>query len=143
MSALIFLDANIFMYAAGAEHPYKSPCLRILSDVETGTITAVINTEILQEILYRYSHIHLPEKGIELCQAIIKYPIEVLPVTSSDIKQAIELYSSLHSSGLKPRDAVHAATMQNNHITHLASADKEFDQIPSIDRVDPITYSTN
>jgi hypothetical protein len=30
----VFLDANIFMYAAGAVHPYKEPCVGILSSLE-------------------------------------------------------------------------------------------------------------
>ena len=59
-----FLDANIFMYAAGAEHPYKAPCVEILARLEVGELQAVINTEILQEMLYRYSRLKLPRKGV-------------------------------------------------------------------------------
>lgn len=36
MSDITFLDSNVFMYAAGAPHLYKAPCVRILSNVETG-----------------------------------------------------------------------------------------------------------
>ena len=34
IAPLIFLDVNVFMYAAGAPHPYKVPCVKILSDAE-------------------------------------------------------------------------------------------------------------
>ena len=142
MNKPIFLDANIFMYAVGSEHVYKAPCLRILSDVEEGKLTAVINTEIIQEMLYRYSHINLPDKGIQICQTILEYPINILPVTVTDAKQAIKLFSTYHSSGIKSRDVIHVATMQNNRITHLISADKEFDRLPSVTRIDPLAYST-
>lgn len=141
MNTPIFLDANVFMYAIGAEHVYKAPCLRILSDVETGKLTAVINTEIMQEMLYRYSYIGRPDTGIQICQTILEYPIDILPVTVSDTKQAIKLFKSYHPSGIKPRDVIHIATMQNNRITHLISADKEFDRLPSIIRIDPLAYS--
>jgi predicted nucleic acid-binding protein len=55
MTEITFLDVNVFMYSAGAPHPYKDPCVRILSDVETGVLAAAVNTEIFQELLYRYS----------------------------------------------------------------------------------------
>lgn len=51
---LTFVDVNIFMYAAGTPHPYKTPCIHILSDIERGILAAVVNTEIFQELLYRY-----------------------------------------------------------------------------------------
>lgn len=140
MNTPVFLDANVFMYAIGAEHAYKKPCLRILSDVETGRLTAVINTEIIQEMLYRYSYIGRPDTGIQICQTILKYPIDILPVTVSDAKQAVKLFKTYHDSGIKPRDVIHIATMQNNQITHLISADKEFDRLPSVTRVDPQAY---
>ncbi|MFQ5614177.1 MAG: hypothetical protein ACE5H9_18805 [Anaerolineae bacterium] len=53
MAELTFLDANIFMYAAGAPHNYKEPCVRILADVEMGALAAAVNTEVFQELLYR------------------------------------------------------------------------------------------
>ena len=140
IAALVFIDVNVFMYAAGAPHPYKAPCVRILSDIETGALTAAINTEILQELLYRYSHIKLADKGIQLCRDILRYPLTVLPVGENDIRLAIDLFQVHYATSLKPRDAIHAATMQNNGITRLISADADFDRLSSVIRVDPLTY---
>ena len=50
-----FLDVNIFMYVAGAPHPYKDPYVHILADVETGSLVAAINAEVIQELFYRHS----------------------------------------------------------------------------------------
>ncbi len=137
--SLIFIDVNVFMYAAGAPHPYKAPCVRILSDIETGALEAAINTEILQELLYRYSYIKLADKGIQLCRDILKYPLTILPVVENDIRLAIDLFQTHNATSLKPRDAIHAATMQNNGITRLISADADFDRL-SVIRVDPLVY---
>ena len=142
MTERTFLDVNVFMYAAGASHPYKSPCLRILADVETRLLSAVINTEILQELLYRYSHIGLANKGIQLCRDILSYPLTILPVTEPDTRLAIDLFEEHQARGLKPRDAIHAATMQNNGITRLLSTDKDFDAISLINRVAPSAYTS-
>ena len=128
------------MYAAGAPHRYKAPCVRILSDVEIGILVAAINTEILQELLYRYSHIKLADKGIQLCRDILKYPLTILPIAENDIRLAIDLFHLHQAAGLKPRDAVHAATMQNSGITQLISADADFDLLGSVIRIDPLAY---
>ena len=42
---LYFIDTNVVMYAAGKEHFYKLPCLKILNDIESGRIRAAVNTE--------------------------------------------------------------------------------------------------
>ena len=48
IASLIFIDVNVFMYAAGAPHSYKAPCVIILSDIEIGALAAAINTEAQQ-----------------------------------------------------------------------------------------------
>lgn len=136
----VFLDANIFMYAAGQPHPYKEACVRILSDVETGKITTVVNTEILQELLYRYTHIGLADKGVQLCRYILKLPLTVLPVTVAELHLAIELFEQHRQAGLTPRDAIHAATLHQNGLNQLLSADKDFDHLNFLQRIDPLDY---
>jgi predicted nucleic acid-binding protein len=142
MTETTFLDVNVFMYAAGSPHPYKDSCVRILSDLETGALMAVVNTEIFQELLYRYSHIKLADKGVQLCRDILKYPITILPVTEADIRLAVDLFDSQRVAGLKPRDAIHAATMQNNGISRLISADKDFEHLGFVNCIDPLAYTS-
>jgi predicted nucleic acid-binding protein len=140
MADNIFLDANVFMYAVGAPHAYKEPCVRILSDLESGVLTAAINTEIIQELLYRYSHIKLADKGLQICRDILRYRLTILPVTEADVRLAIDVFDVHRASGLKVRDAIHAATMRNHSITRLISADKEFDCLDFVTRLDPLAY---
>jgi predicted nucleic acid-binding protein len=51
---MILVDANVFMYAAGAEHPHKAPSRIFLEKVAGGEIEAALDAEVLQEILHRY-----------------------------------------------------------------------------------------
>lgn len=138
MTDAIFLDANIFMYAAGAAHRYKAPCLQILALVETEKLTAVTSSEVLQELLYRYSHLQLKEKGIHLCRRILDFPMQILPVTAADVRRATEILEA--SPSIKSRDAIHAATMFNNNIQEILTADKHFEQISFLNRLDPHAY---
>ncbi len=139
MTDVIFLDANVFMYAAGKAHPFKQPCQQILQAVEAEQLPAATNVEVLQELLYRYSHIQLLDKGIQLCRYILEYPLTILPVTPADMTFALGLLSQ--TQDLPPRDAIHAATMQTNTITQILSADKHFDRIAGIQRLDPLTFA--
>jgi len=136
----IFLDVNVFMYAAGAPHPYKDVCVKILSDVETGALTAIINAEILQEILYRYTYLKLADKAIQMCRDILALPLTVLPVSEADVRLAVDVFENHHAVGLKPRDAIHAACMKNSGLSRLISADGEFDRLRFVTRVDPLDY---
>ncbi len=92
-------------------------------------------------MLYRYSHIGLIEKGIELCNDIFEYPLTIFPVTEVDIHIAIELIEEHKGAHVKPRDAIHAATLKNNKIENLISADKDFDNFDFITRIDPKDYT--
>jgi predicted nucleic acid-binding protein len=139
MTAAIFLDANIFMYAAGKPHAFKQPCQEILQAVEANQLPAATNVEVMQELLYRYHHIKLLDRGIQLCRYILDYPLTILPVSPADIALALEVLSQ--TKALPPRDAIHAATMQNNNITQILSADKHFDHLEGIQRLDPLTFA--
>ena len=132
-----FLDTNIFTYAAGREHPLKASCVAILRRVAREELEALTNAEVLQEILYRYSAIGELQRGLHLAHlAVDQVGGDVLPVTLADMQHAFDLVGR-YGTGIRCRDAVHAATMLNNGLTHLISADGHFDVIQGITRVDP------
>ncbi len=133
---VLFLDTNIPMYAAGTASPYKEPCLGLLKAVTEGRLDAVTNVEVFQEILYRFHALKRLMEGIELSVLFRQCVPNALPVIWDDIDMAIKL---LHQyKGLSPRDALHAGVMLNHGITQICSADKDFDRIKEIDRIDPL-----
>lgn len=132
-----FLDTNIFMYAAGREHPLKAPCVAILRRVALEELEALTNAEVLQEILYRYSAIGERERGLHLARlAVDQVGGEVLPVTLADMQRAFDLVTR-YGAAITSRDAVHAATALNHGLKHIISVDSHFDVIEGITRVDP------
>jgi predicted nucleic acid-binding protein len=132
-----FLDTNIFMYAAGRQHSLKSPCVALLRRVAQEELEVVTNAEVLQEILYRYRALGETQRGLHLARlAVDQVGEDVLPVTLADMQLAFDLVAR-YGASIKSRDAVHAATMLNNGLTHLISADGHFDAIEGITRVEP------
>jgi len=52
--SIFFIDANVIMYTVGKEHKYKRPCSLLVERIAKENITVASDTEVLQEILYRY-----------------------------------------------------------------------------------------
>jgi hypothetical protein len=61
---------------------------------------------------------------------------EILPVALADMQRAFDLAHS-YRGAITTRDAVHAATVPNNGLAYVASADSHFDAIDGITRVAP------
>ena len=130
----VFIDSNIPMYVAGQEHPNRAPSLRFLACVKSGEIEAYTSTEVLQEILYRYSAMGRLDRGGEVYDLFVGICPVVLPVTLADTDRARGLLRSV--AGISARDAVHAAVMLNHGIQLIATFDSGFDRVPGIRRVD-------
>lgn len=131
----VFLDTNIFMYAAGREHDYKAPSVQLIHELGEGRLEAVTDVEVLQEILHRYRRTKVLPEGITLCERIIQLMPQVLAVGKDDMEIAMRLLS--RHPAIDPRDAVHAAVMLNHGLTHLYSYDQHFDRIPGLTRLVP------
>ena len=81
MTDPVFVDANVPMYAVGAAHPLKQPCVDFLEAAARGKIAVLTDAEVLQEILHRYSALDQRERAIEVIQLFIKVVPTVLPIT--------------------------------------------------------------
>ena len=135
MNSPFFLDANVIMYSLGSSHPCKEPCKSILAKIKSGEIRAVTNTEVLQEILYRYFSIGKPDIAEIGYASMIRLCLTILPVRLAETNQALELMKA--NPAITSRDAIHAATMINNGVKEIISTDSHFDIIPGINRIDP------
>lgn len=129
-----FVDTNIIIYAAGGEHPLKASCVAVLRWVAQGTWEGVTSAEVLQELLYLMDRRNQRDVGIAMAREVLAI-MTVLPVTAADVQQAMTFMEGVPA--LMPYDALHAAVMQGAGITEIISADKHFDAVPGIRRLDP------
>lgn len=132
-----FLDVNVPMYAVGKDHPYKESCVWILTEITNGRLEAVIDAEIIQEVLYRYGAIQQWQIGAQMAKNLLDLVPVVLPVMVEEMKTAVSLFAQYAPQGVKARDLLHTAVMHNHQLTHIISTDKHFDQIDGITRLDP------
>jgi predicted nucleic acid-binding protein len=90
---------------------------------------------VVQEVLYVLTRRGQREAGVQLARSMTEAFPSLLPVTREDLILACEILERYPD--LLARDAVHIATMQNNGIGMIISADRHFDGIDGISRVDP------
>ncbi len=132
---MILVDANILMYAAGAPQPHKGPSAAFLERVATGEVDAVVDAEVLREILHRYRALDRWEEGrrvFDLARAL--FPV-VLPVTAEIMDRArlvLDAYPHLMA-----RDALHVAVVLEHQLDAVCSYDRDFDPVAGVLRVEP------
>jgi len=131
-----FIDTNIIMYSAGKEHKFKEKCLKILKCADNYENEYYLNTEVFQEILYRYSSIGKRDFAIELVSDMLELFDNILPVDVEDIYLSVSLMKKYE--WLLSRDGIIIANMVNNGIKEIISVDNDFDGIEEINRVDPM-----
>jgi len=129
----VFIDSNIPMYVAGGEHENREPARRLLSRVRRGRVEACTSTEVLQEILYRYSALGRLDMARGVYDLFVEICPVVLGVSLADTDRARDLVCD--ELGISARDAVHAAVMLNHHIEWIATFDAGFDRVPGIQRL--------
>jgi len=135
LSQYQFIDANIIMYAIGSPHALRESCIATLKKIKNGAIQVVANTEVLQEILYRFYSIKRFTQAETAYFATIEICAEILPVTRNDMDMALDLLKKYPT--ITSRDAVHAATMINHEIKDIISVDPHFDLISDVRRIPP------
>ncbi len=132
---MILVDANIFMYAAGAEHPCKASCLTYLESIASGEVEAAVDAETLQEILHRYRALNRWEAGRRVFDAARRIFPVVIPVTAEILDRARALLDE--HPRLMARDALHAAVVEIHELEGICSYDQDFDAIPGLLRIEP------
>jgi uncharacterized protein len=136
-SGEFFLDVNVPIYAAGRNHTYKKSCAWIMTEITEGRMEVVIDTGIIQEVLYRYGAIREWQIAVTMANSLLTIMPKIYPIYPDDIRLAVKLFDQYASKGVTARDVIHIAVMRNNGLTQIISADTHFDYVEHIKRLDP------
>ena len=127
-----FVDANIVIYSA-VDSPYRNACFDILEAVAAGDAPGRTSTAALEEVF----HAEISGKGGAI-RGLASYAYSaftpLLPVTDEILRRALDL----EAPKLGANDRVHVATCLVNDIDLIVSADRGFDSVKGLRRVDPL-----
>lgn len=139
MKAFLF-DTTVFVYAAGRPHAYREPCRAIVerarADVRLGAASVGVLHELAHITLRRTGDRELARTRTRQAAAICT---EVYDCERRDLDAALDLLVS--HDRLDVADAVTAATALNRGVAAILSADRDFDGIPGLERIDPADES--
>jgi predicted nucleic acid-binding protein len=127
-----FVDANAILYSA-VEGPGRESCLRVLAAVAAGTCEGRTSPAVLEEV-WHVAERRYPGKLDGLVARSLSIFSPLLPVTEADIVHAL----ALEAPALDANDRLHLGTCASHKIDVVLTADRAFDGVDGIARVDPL-----
>lgn len=130
------VDTNVFLYARGREHPYRSACRSVLRAAQLRRIALEASVELVQE----FAHVLL-RRGAERPAALREADEVAAQCRLHDfdvgvLGDAVRLLR--HHDGLGCRDAIHAATALRAGLVQVVTADRALAGVGGLERVDPL-----
>ncbi len=134
----MYVDSVVFMYAFGADSPWRDTCAAFLRAAAIRDLSVVTSVETLQEILHRYRSIRRPNELLPAYRGVVAAVRRVLPVTLPDIDEARGLGQIVApETGVSARDLVHAAAARRHGLSTIVTYDRGFASIPGIRSATP------
>lgn len=131
----VLVDASVLVYALGDPDPRREPCRRFLREATQGVGRAYASVEMFQETLHHRMR-RTGRRDISVAEIREAEPMFiVLNFDHEVLERSLEL---IETTGIRGRDAVHAATALAYGIEKIASTDRAFDGIPGLTRIDPL-----
>ncbi|RMF94344.1 MAG: PIN domain-containing protein [Nitrospinota bacterium] len=151
----IYVDTMVFYILLRAEQRVRPTIRDFFARIETGRIMAFTSGLTFDELAYRLLLAlikdryggspleHLRDREVALLQELSpvvipklqllqRFPhLHLVEITSQDIRVMLQ---NMLEYPLRPRDALHLATMQRLNCLNLASNDQHFDVVPGIQR---------
>jgi predicted nucleic acid-binding protein len=90
------------------------------------------------EILHRYGSLGRYSDAVAVASNLMIVVPQILPITAADMQNAVSLFQTYATQGVRSRDIIHAAIMQRHGLTQIISSDTHFDLIQGLTRLDPI-----
>ena len=130
---MIYIDANIFIYSVLDKGDKGKMCKKILTDVALQRLEGCTSPLTWDEVVYTLKK-HAPiDEVISQSKEFLKFPnLNFLSTNEQVLNEANELWIK---HGLKPRDAIQAATAILNNCKEIISDDSDFDKIRELKRI--------
>ncbi len=129
---MFFVDANIPIYTR-LPSEYREACLEILAAIATGEANGCTSTAALEEVWHFERSERTPDVVGMVADAYALFK-PLLSITDDIFRGAL----ALSNTRIGANDRVHVATCLANGIDTMLSADRAFDTVEQLQRVDPL-----
>lgn len=130
---MLYVDANVFLNAALYDDEEAHLAKKFLLETAKGRHAACTSILTWDEVVWVIRKTIGHDKAVEEGERFLQLPnVKLLPVEQMTISSAQNLIGQY---GLKPRDAIHAATALMNGVSEIISDDPDFDVLKGMKRV--------
>ena len=129
-----YLDSNVFINSSINDLEIGNKCRSLLKEISSGKIIGITSCLSFDEIIWILRKIK-PEGLIELSKSLLALNVKFVDVNKSILYKVVEI---IEKYKLKPRDAIHLATMQINNCKTIITSDSDFNKISEIEKINPI-----
>ncbi len=127
---MLYLDANIFIFAALNTENEGAKAVALLTKIQLGEEHAITSALTFDEVFWEVKKNRGLEKALETTEAMLNFPnLEIIPADKETVSSAINL---IRKHNLAPRDALHAATALAEKVECIATTDAHFSKIKEI-----------
>lgn len=135
---MTYIDANVFIFAASDKSHVGTGARKIIAAIQHGSLPASTCTLTYDEVVWGVRKMLTPDDGIVAGELLLQ-------LTHLNIKEVrretiVEAHHLMKHFNLKPRDAIHLASMRLEGETEIISEDPDFDSITGITRIPIMKY---
>ena len=128
---MLYLDANVFIYAAINTEEIGEKGRTLLQKIQQGDQKGATSVLTFDQVFWSIKK-RKPELAQETSYALLNFPnLEIIP---ADRKLALFALKIINEYNLAPRDALHAATAITSKADYIVSTDPHFDKIKELKR---------
>lgn len=131
---MIYLDANIFVYATVFDEKIGRSCADFLRTIKQDNLSVFTSILTWDEYVYTVRKLLGKQASLELGRKFLSLQINFLGSDFSIIDYAQTISETFP---LKPRDAIHLATMKKHGISTIITYDQDFSKIKDIKAITP------
>ena len=131
---MLVVDTTILRYAAGAEHPLRDACRRLVDRFLARDIDLATTVEVIQEFAHGCARRRSREAAVLLARDYAR----ILPLISTvpkDLELGLAIFESTPTLGAF--DSILAATAINHRAEALISGDQAFGEVTRLRWLDP------
>ncbi len=118
---MIFVDANVFMYAVGGDHRLKGESREFFDNVAAFDVPLVTSVEVIQELLHAYLPVQRFDSFTDALSLVAELEVEVWPLEMSDVMMAWQLREK--HPALSARDLCHLASCRSRGVSEMMTFD--------------------
>lgn len=126
---MAYVDAGVFIAAAIGLEPESENAKKLLRFVEEEKISCNTSALSIDEVFWTLARKTSRTIAIQACKSMLQSKTHIIPTTTSILSEAINI---LETTSLKPRDAIHVASMHAAGDDQILTCDNDFAKIKQL-----------